>query len=84
MATSGDEPQRRRMKLRLFDTIVPEGDPRLRVDAVASEAAAWSVEEMVQMLAESGLSEMRHSRDRIVGIYQAWWISGRRPATAPA
>jgi ubiquinone/menaquinone biosynthesis C-methylase UbiE len=68
-----------------FDTIVPDADPRLRVDAVASEAAAWTVEEMRELLADAGLTDLRCSRDRVLGIYQAWWSPGRRgPTTAPA
>lgn len=66
-----------------FDAIYPDGDPRLRVDGIASEAAAWTVEEMREMLADAGLKGLNQSRDRVLGIYQAWWSLGRRPASAP-
>lgn len=66
----------------LLDTLAPDADSRLRADAVASEAAAWTVEEMLEMLAEAGLTDLNCSRHRMLGLYQAWWSPRRRGPTA--
>ncbi|MET0839306.1 MAG: class I SAM-dependent methyltransferase [Marmoricola sp.] len=68
----------------IWDTVVPDGDRRLRVDAVASEAAAWTIEEMRDMLAEADLAGLSCSRHRAGGLYQSWWAPGHRRATSPA
>ena len=68
----------------MWDIVVPDGDRRLRVDAVASEAAAWTIEEMRDMLVEAGLAGLSCSRHRAGGLYQAWWASGQPRATTPA
>ena len=66
-----------------FDLLAPDGDRRLRVDAVASEAAAWTVDEMREMLAVSDLAGLSCSRDRALRLYQCWWAAGRHPASTP-
>jgi ubiquinone/menaquinone biosynthesis C-methylase UbiE len=67
----------------LFDTLWGQTDRRLRVDAVASEAAAWTMEEMREMVAEAGLTDLSCARDRTLRLYQSWWARNRRPASAP-
>lgn len=64
-----------------FDHLYPGAHPRLRVDAVASEAAAWTPGEMRDALAEAGLSGLTEVRDRGLGLYQAWWATGRHGVT---
>lgn len=68
----------------LFDLINPGADPRLRVDGLASEAAAWTVEELTESLAEAGLTGLSWCRDRLLGLHQAWWAPGRDGHPAPA
>jgi tRNA (cmo5U34)-methyltransferase len=68
----------------MWDIVVPDGDRRLRVDAVASEAAAWTIAEMRDMLTEAGLVRLSCSRHRAGGLYQAWWASDQLRATTPA
>lgn len=60
-----------------FDLLYPDADPRLRVDAVASEAAAWTPDEMRDALADAGLHDLTWAQDRGLGLYQAWWAPGR-------
>lgn len=67
----------------VFDTVWPEAERRLRVDALASEAAAWTLEEMSDMLVEAGLTGLSCSRDRTMRMYQSWWARRLRPASAP-
>ena len=67
----------------IWDTVMPDGDRRLRVDAVASEAAAWTIEEMADMLAEAELTGLSCSRHRAGGLYQCWWARGHRRAMIP-
>jgi tRNA (cmo5U34)-methyltransferase len=67
----------------LFDTMWGPVDRRLREDALASEAAAWTMEEMRDMLAEAGLTELTCARDKALRIYQSWWAPSRRPTNAP-
>lgn len=45
----------------------------LRADAIVSERAAWTEDEIRLMLAESGMSGLRGGRDRATGHLQAWW-----------
>jgi hypothetical protein len=66
-----------------FDMFNPAGHERRRVDAVASEAAAWTVEEMRAMLSDAGLTGMHGSRARPLGMYQAWWARGTRATDPP-
>jgi ubiquinone/menaquinone biosynthesis C-methylase UbiE len=66
-----------------FDIFTPAGHDRLRVDALASEAAAWTVDEMRAMLTDAGLSGLQCSRTRPLGIYQAWWSVGTRATRPP-
>lgn len=68
----------------LFDLLNPGVDPRLRVDALASEAAAWTVQELTECLAEAGLTGLTWCRDRLLGLHHAWWASGRNGQQAPA
>jgi hypothetical protein len=58
-------------------------DPRLREDALASEAAAWTMEEMSDMVAEAGLTELTCAGDKTLRMYQSWWAPNRRPTNAP-
>ena len=57
---------------------------------MASEAAAWTCDELREALAEAGLDGLTHARDRSLGLYQAWWaprLDARGPAvpwTRPA
>jgi ubiquinone/menaquinone biosynthesis C-methylase UbiE len=67
----------------LFDTMWGPIDRRLREDALASEAAAWTMEEMRDMLAEAGLTELSCARDRTLRLFQSWWAPSRRPTSAP-
>ncbi len=67
----------------IWDAVVPDGDRRLRVDAVASEAAAWTIEEMAEMLAEAELTGFSRSRHRAGGLYQCWWALGHRRDMIP-
>lgn len=57
---------------------------RLRVDGLASEAAAWTVEELTESLAEAGLTGLTWCRDRLLGLHHAWWASGRGGHSTPA
>lgn len=68
----------------IWDTVVPDGDRRLRVDALASEAAAWTIDEMRDMLADAQLTGLSCSRHRAGGLYQAWWSPGRHHGPFPA
>lgn len=68
----------------VFDTIWPHTDRRLRMDALASEAASWTMREMSDMLVEAGLTGLSCSRDRTLRMYQSWWARGLRPASAPS
>ena len=61
----------------LFDLLNPDADPRLRVDGLASEAAAWTVEELTESLAEAPLTGLTWCRDRLLGLHHAWWAPGR-------
>lgn len=61
-----------------FDLFSSTGHDRLRVDAVASEAAAWTVQEMEEMLAESGLTGLERSVIAPLAIHQVWWASAPR------
>ena len=68
----------------LFDLLNPGADPRLRVDGLASEAAAWTVEELTESLAEAGLTGLTWCRDRLLGLHHAWWAPGRDGHSTPA
>jgi len=68
----------------IWDTVVPDGDRRLRVDALASEAAAWTIDEMRDMLADAQLGGLSCSRHRAGGLYQAWWSPGQHRGPYPA
>ena len=68
----------------LFDLLNPGADPRLRVDALASEAAAWTVEEVTRSMDEAGLTELTWCRDRLLGLHHAWWAPSRGRTSAPA
>lgn len=68
----------------LFDLLNPGADPRLRVDGLASEAAAWTVEELTESLAEAGLTGLTWCRDRLLRLHHAWWAPGRGGHTTPA
>lgn len=67
----------------LFDTMWGPTDRTLRMDALASEAAAWTTEEMRDMLAEAGLTGLTCARDRTLRMYQSWWAPSLRPAITP-
>jgi SAM-dependent methyltransferase len=51
--------------------------PVVHNDAIASEKAAFSAEEMTTMLEEAGLGDLAHARARPLGEYQAHWAPGR-------
>lgn len=53
---------------------------RLYRDGIASEAAAWTADELHAMLEESGLGALRGGAERALGHLQAW--SSERPARA--
>jgi tRNA (cmo5U34)-methyltransferase len=67
-----------------FDTFNGSGYDRVRTDAVASEAAAWTVEEMRAMLTDAGLAELQCAQSRPLGLYQAWWVPNTQPIEAVA
>jgi SAM-dependent methyltransferase len=67
---------------RILDLYFPDISPRLRLDGVASEAAAWTPEEMAGLIADAGVDGLVRASDRILGFYQAWWT--RPTVTAPA
>jgi SAM-dependent methyltransferase len=46
-------------------------------DAIASEQAAFTVDEMTTMLEAAGLGDLAHVRARPIGEYQAHWAAGR-------
>jgi ubiquinone/menaquinone biosynthesis C-methylase UbiE len=69
-----------RSVMRIFS---PGAETQVRQDALASEAAAWTTDEMREMLTAAGLDDLRGSRDRVLGTYQVWWAPGDRSGTAP-
>jgi ubiquinone/menaquinone biosynthesis C-methylase UbiE len=60
---------------------VPGVPPRLYDDGIASEAAAWTDEELAAMLREAGLGDLTGGAERRIGHLQAW-SSAQSPATA--
>ena len=50
-----------------------DASSRLREDAIISERAAWTEDELLTLLTESGLGHARGGRDRSTGHLQAWW-----------
>lgn len=67
----------------LFDTMWGPVDRRLREDALASEAAAWTMEELRDLLVAAGLTDLTCARDNTLRMYQAWWAPRRHPTSAP-
>lgn len=67
----------------LFDLLNPGVDPRLRVDALASEAASWTADELTECVAEAGLSGLTWCRDRLLGLHHAWWAPARGGQRGP-
>jgi ubiquinone/menaquinone biosynthesis C-methylase UbiE len=68
----------------LFDLFADGNHDRLRADAIASEAAAWTTHEMHEMLTEAGLTGIEKSSLRPLGIYQSWWTPGQRSCATPS
>jgi hypothetical protein len=46
-------------------------------DAIASEQAAFTADELARMLDRAGLGNLRRVRSRPLGEYQAHWAPGR-------
>ncbi|WP_404386046.1 methyltransferase domain-containing protein [Knoellia locipacati] len=67
----------------LMEVFTPGAGPQLRKDALASEAAAWTRDEMREMLTAAGLDDLHESYDRVLETYQVWWAPGERAADAP-
>ena len=71
-------PETMRALLGLF----PDADPVLRSDALASEGAAWTTEELRAMLREAGIVDPHGGRERFSGQFQAWWAPAEGGASA--
>src|SRR5205085_1534522 len=65
----------------LMDVVEPSIKPVLRKDAIASEAAAFSHDELSTELAAAGLGDMRAGHARPIPWLQAFWAPrvDRRP-----
>ena len=48
-----------------------------RADAIASERAAFTFAEMVRLIDQAGLDDLRHARAGALGEYQLHWAPGR-------
>lgn len=73
---------RRATTFRAVMDLVPDVPRRLYEDGLASEAAAWTPEEMREMLDAADLSDLTGGRERRIGHLQAWTTGV--PATTPA
>jgi SAM-dependent methyltransferase len=60
-----------------FCTLVNWPGPVVHSDAIESEKAAFSEEEMVRLLDETGLADLNHVRSRPLGEQQVHWAPGR-------
>jgi SAM-dependent methyltransferase len=56
--------------------------PTATRDALASEGAAFTYEELRGHLEAAGLGDLRGARTRLVGMYQCHWVRGGRASTA--
>jgi SAM-dependent methyltransferase len=61
---------------RMFSAL-PRQKPLLERDALASEDAAWSFNEMSEALAGAGLGDLHHCLSRPLASYQLHWAPGR-------
>lgn len=64
-----------------FASIVNWPGPVVHHDALASEQAAFTVEEVTAMLDSAGLTDLDHARSRPLGEYQVHWAARRDRAT---
>jgi tRNA (cmo5U34)-methyltransferase len=64
-----------------FASIVNWPGPVVHHDALASEQAAFTMEELTAMLERAGLIDLEHVRSRPLGEYQAHWAARRDQAT---
>ncbi len=76
--------RRARTMRSLMDVFTPGAGAQVRKDALASEAAAWTRDELREMLTAAGLTDLHESYDRVLQTYQVWWSPGKRAAHAPA
>jgi SAM-dependent methyltransferase len=73
----------------LVEVLDPSMNPVLRGDAIASEAAAFTHEELSTELRAAGLGDLRHGHLRPIGWVQAFWApradgrSGGSPSFQP-
>lgn len=78
----------------MLECVDPDSPAILRQDAIASEAAAFTIAELRNELAASGLQGMQSGHSRPLPYLQAYWmfgahgkptpVAGARPATLPA
>jgi SAM-dependent methyltransferase len=64
-----------------FASIVNWPGPVVHHDALASEQAAFTIEELTAMLERAGLADLEHVRSRPLGEHQVHWAAGRDQAT---
>jgi tRNA (cmo5U34)-methyltransferase len=64
-----------------FTSIVNWPGPVVHHDALASEQAAFTIEELTAMRERAGLTGIDHVRSRPLGEYQVHWAAGRDQAT---
>jgi tRNA (cmo5U34)-methyltransferase len=62
--------------MRSWISKVTESDALFLRDALASEAAAWTLAELTDALEDAGLAGLRHRASR-PSLFQAHWISAR-------
>ncbi len=73
---------RRRETIRALLGLFPDADPILRRDALASEDAAWTADELRTMLREAGIADARGGGERLSGQFQAWWAPAEHERSA--
>jgi ubiquinone/menaquinone biosynthesis C-methylase UbiE len=57
--------------------------PVVEEDSLASERAAYTLDEVTSLLDQAGLGDLEHVRSRPLGEYQVHWALGRRDARPP-